>query len=109
LHESDDGVELAMIETFFNTFKNYSQVSVIARSTSDIHALMQRPTKATFKEGAGNCKMKYWNLAINYSSSLFGFHVKNMFLISHSNLLVMATSAKMNMVSNIRGQDILPL
>jgi hypothetical protein len=30
---SEEGVDLAMIETFFNTFNNYLQVSIIARST----------------------------------------------------------------------------
>jgi hypothetical protein len=34
-HQSDDGLDLAMIETFLthNCFDNYSQVSIIAMST----------------------------------------------------------------------------
>ena len=44
-------------ETIFNTLDNYSNVSMIARSTL---VSLRYKGSATFQDGAGNCKMAYW-------------------------------------------------
>ena len=53
MHGSETNVDLAMIETFFNTLDNDSNVSIIARST---FVSLRCKGSATFQDGAGNCE-----------------------------------------------------
>ena len=59
LHQSETNVDLAMIETFFNTLDNDSTVSIIARS---MLVSLRCKGLATFQDGAGNCEGDYYTI-----------------------------------------------